>query len=68
MITSKDSALDYLYAYQEGKIKKGLGIGCLLDSYLLHKRGSFNIIVGMDNVGKTNYFVKICSSTEVDNA
>ena len=36
MITSKDSALDYLYAYQEGKIKKGSGIGCLLDSYLLH--------------------------------
>lgn len=57
MITSKDSALDYLYAYQEGKIKKGLGIGCLLDSYLLHKRGSFNIIVGMDNVGKTNFMM-----------
>ena len=57
MISNKDKALNYLYAFQEGKIKKGLGIGNILDEYLLFKKGSFNIIVGLDNVGKTNFIM-----------
>ena len=38
MITSKDSALDYLYAYQEGKIKKDYKINVSI------KNGSLRIL------------------------
>ena len=40
-----------------GGIKRGLGIGNELDNWVLYKRGSFNIIVGLDNVGKTNFML-----------
>ena len=55
MILEKEEQLKYLYAFKEGKIKRGLGIGNELDNWVLYKRGSFSIIVGLDNVGKTNF-------------
>ena len=40
------------------KIKKGLGINCPdLDSVLRYKQGQFNIINGLDNVGKTAWIM-----------
>ena len=33
-----------------GKIKTGLGIGNEFDKWYVHKRGSFTVIVGLDNV------------------
>ena len=57
MILEKEEQLKYLYAFKEGKIKRGLGIGNELDNWVLYKRGSFNIIVGLDNVGKTNFML-----------
>ena len=57
MIKPKDNALKYLFAFKDGKIKKGLGIDCGLDKNLVYKKGSFTICVGMDNVGKTNFMM-----------
>jgi hypothetical protein len=48
----------YLDDYHSGKIKKGLGINCPdLDSILRYKQGQFNIINGLDNVGKTAWIM-----------
>lgn len=49
----KGDALKYLLDYRNGKIKKGLGIDCILDDHLRFKRKQLNIILGHDNVGKT---------------
>ena len=57
MIIPKDNALKYLFAFKDGKIKRGLGIDCGLDKNLVYKKGSFTICVGMDNVGKTNFMM-----------
>ena len=58
MIVEKDDALDYLYRYNEGKITQGLGIGIEpMDKHFVHKKGSFTIVVGLDNVGKTNFMM-----------
>ena len=57
MIVNKEDNLKYLYAFKEGKIKRGLGIGNELDNWYVHKRGSFTVIVGLDNVGKTNFML-----------
>lgn len=57
MITSKDEQLNYLFAFKEGKIKRGLEIGNELDNWFVHKRASFTVIVGLDNVGKTNFML-----------
>jgi hypothetical protein len=53
MMVSRQEITDGLLAYQSGKIREGLGIGCELDDFLRFKKGSFNIILGHDNVGKT---------------
>ena len=54
MIENKQNITDYLQSYHEGKIKKGLGIDLPeLDEHARFKRGEFNIINGLDNVGKT---------------
>lgn len=53
---AKDTeALKYLYDFAEGKIKQGQGIGCILDDNWRYKQGEFNIILGLDNVGKTAF-------------
>ena len=56
MILEKDKARNYLHDYKDGKIAKGLGIGCDLDNYIRFKRGQYNGILGGDNTGKT-YFM-----------
>jgi hypothetical protein len=56
MILSKGSSRQYLQDYRNGKIKKGLGLGCDLDTYLRFKPRQYNGVLGSDNVGKT-YFM-----------
>lgn len=53
MLVNKSEVTNYLEDYKEGRIKEGLGIGCDLDNHLRFKPGSFNMILGHDNVGKT---------------
>jgi len=53
MILSRTEISNYLDAYQKGLIREGLAIGCELDDYIRFKKGSFNMILGHDNVGKT---------------
>ena len=57
MILENKDSLDYLYKFQEGKIKLGLGINTELDSFIRYKQGNFNVIVGLDNVGKTAWIL-----------
>ena len=56
MLINKGSAISYLQAYKEGKIKLGLETKCALDDYFRFKRKQLNIILGHDNVGKTYWF------------
>ena len=56
MLINKGSAISYLQAYKEGKIKLGLETDCALDNYFRFKRKQLNIILGHDNVGKTYWF------------
>jgi len=57
MLSSNTESLKYLFDYKDGKIKKGLGIGCILDDYYVYKQGEFNMFLGLDNVGKTNWII-----------
>ena len=57
MIVKQEDQLKYLFAFKEGKIQRGLGIGNELDNWFVHKRGSFTVIVILDNVGKTNFML-----------
>ena len=57
MILKDNATIPYLKAFKEGKIKKGIGINCFLDEYFLYKKGNFNMFLGMDNVGKTNFIL-----------
>ena len=57
MILEDKATIPYLKAFKAGKIKKGLGIGCVLDEYFLYKKGNFNMFLGLDNVGKTNFIL-----------
>lgn len=56
---------EYLNLYKEGKIAKGLGIGCDLDKYFVFKKKQLNITLGVDNSGKTYwmlwYFLSLSS-------
>ena len=55
MILDKGHSKQYLEDWQNGKIRKGLGIGCpVTDQYLRYKQGQLNMILGLDNVGKTH--------------
>tara|TARA_R110002074_G_scaffold240506_3_gene412236 strand:+ start:3061 stop:3948 length:888 start_codon:yes stop_codon:yes gene_type:complete len=56
MINNKGEHLDYLYKVRDGKLEKGLGIGCDLDDFLRWKKGQMNVLLGHDNVGKTFWF------------
>ena len=53
MLVNNDHIAAYLDSYNKGLIREGLGIGCELDDYIRFKKGSMNIILGHDNVGKT---------------
>lgn len=53
MLVREDNISKYLEDYNSGRIKKGLKIDCDLDDYLRFKKGSFNMILGHDNTGKT---------------
>jgi hypothetical protein len=54
-----DSAYDndYLNAVRNGTLKQGLEIGCKLDEHLVFKHGSFNVMIGQANVGKTDFII-----------
>jgi len=67
MLEDKTNITDYLQSYHNGDIKKGLGIGIPeIDDYALFKKGDFNIINGLDNVGKTSLLLWwfLCLSTK----
>lgn len=57
MLSSNRESLKYLYDLKDGKIKQGLGIGCILDEHLVYKQGEFSMFLGLDNVGKTNWII-----------
>lgn len=48
---------DYLASVRNGTLEQGLGIGCYLDNYLRFKYGTFNLIMGQANVGKTDWII-----------
>jgi hypothetical protein len=58
LITDIRPIHDYLEAFRNGSIKQGLGIDVRkLDKYLRHKRPQFNMVLGLDNVGKTDWML-----------
>jgi hypothetical protein len=57
MILKPGHATEYLTRYRDGKIAQGLGIGCDLDGFLRFKKAQNNIVLGHDNVGKTDWMV-----------
>ena len=57
MILQNEKTIAYLKAFVNNKIKKGLKINCLLDEYFVYKQGNFNMFLGLDNVGKTNFIL-----------
>jgi hypothetical protein len=58
MLAKKEDINDYLKKYRSGEIKQGLGIGSPgADEYLRFKYGQFNMVNGLDNVGKTAWML-----------
>lgn len=57
MLLEDEYTLKYLKAFKDDKIEKGLGIGNLLDNNYVFKKGSFDIFLGLDNVGKTSFII-----------
>lgn len=55
MILPKEHSNEYLHDYRDGKILQGVGIGCGFDEYYRYKQGQFNIVLGHDGVGKTDW-------------
>jgi len=53
MEVRRDEVISYLEDVHSGKIKEGLKIDCATDEYFRYKQGTFNMILGLDNVGKT---------------
>ena len=49
--------LKYLFDYKDGKIKQGLKLGIELDNWYVHKPATMNIVLGLDNVGKTIFLL-----------
>jgi len=53
-----NSITQYLEDYRDGKIQMGKDVGCIeLDEIIRYKQGQFNIINGIDNVGKTAWML-----------
>jgi len=48
---------NYLKSVRDGTLKQGLGIGCGLDENLVFKYGTFNLVMGRNNVGKTDWLL-----------
>ena len=55
MILENNSGKKYLDSIRDGSFKLGLEIGCLLDNHLRYKQGTFNVMAGHANVGKTKF-------------
>lgn len=55
MIVKDNDIKKYLEDFHAGRIAQGDGIGCEMDDYLRFKKGTFNLILGRNGVGKT-YF------------
>jgi len=52
-LLNNNIADDFLNDVRTGKLELGLDVGCSLDKYLRYKEGTFNVILGHANVGKT---------------
>jgi len=57
MILENESGKKYLDSIRNGTFKKGLEIGCPLDIHLRYKQGTFNVMAGHANVGKTKFIL-----------
>lgn len=57
MIAQGNKGLDFLKSIRDGSFKLGLGIDCLLDDHLRFKKGTFNVMAGHANVGKTKFIL-----------
>lgn len=53
MILDNDYQDDLVDLYCSGQMEEGLKLNCLLDKYLVFKRGQMNLTLGVDNAGKT---------------
>lgn len=68
MIVNHRNQDEYLELLRTNKIPLGKAIGCDLDNHLRFKIGTFNIILGHANVGKTYWllFYLLCLSAKHD--
>jgi hypothetical protein len=58
MIQEQDKITQYLEQYHAGNILMGLDVGIPeLDDAIRYKQGQFNVILGLDNVGKTAWIL-----------
>ena len=57
MILENNSGKKYLDSIRDGSFKLGLEIGCPLDNHLRYKQGTFNVMAGHANVGKTKFIL-----------
>lgn len=53
MEVKRSEIIGYLEDVKNGRITEGLKTGTRLDDYIRYKQGTFNMILGFDNVGKT---------------
>lgn len=53
MIVNQSEIKKYLEDFHAGRIAQGDGIGCEIDNVLRFKKGTFNMILGRNGVGKT---------------
>lgn len=56
-ILNNDIADDFLESVRNGTLELGLSVGCNLDNHLRYKEGTFNVILGHANVGKTYWIL-----------
>jgi hypothetical protein len=68
MIVNHRDQDEFLELLRTNRVPLGLAIGCDLDNHLRFKKGSFNIILGHANVGKTYWllFYLLCLSAKHD--
>lgn len=55
MIVKDSEIKKYLEDYHAGRIAQGDGIGCAMDDFIRFKKGTLNLVLGRNGVGKT-YF------------
>jgi hypothetical protein len=69
MILNNGHSTKFLTDYRDGKILKGLKIGCALDEHFVYKHNHLNIFLGHDNVGKTYfqlwYFLSLATNHDL---